>query len=86
MTWRQLIKREMSFFGESLNDVISERCDEKNWLDIEFDNGFGLTEGPSFTVWTKNRVYFPVQYDGSEWCGSVPRHPCYEVVRHIGSG
>ena len=86
MTWRQLIKTELSRNNESFSDIISERSDELNWLDIEFDCSYGLTEGPSFTVWTENRVYFPVKYDGSEWCASVPRHPCYEVVKHIGGG
>lgn len=50
----------------------------------EFDAGYGSREGDSFTAWTETRVYFPVVYDGAEWVGSVPRHPCDEKTYHHG--
>ena len=37
-----------------------------------------------FTAWTETRVFFPIVYDGSEWCGSAPRHPCNEAMEHQG--
>ncbi len=52
-------------------------------LDQPFDAGYGLPRGLPFTMWTRRRVYFPVEYDGSESCASVPRHPCPEAVDHI---
>ena len=76
----------MSNYNETFEDIVCKTSLEFDFLDKEFDNSYGLAQGPSFTIWTDYRVYFPVQYDGSEWCGSVPRHPCEEVVRHIGGG
>ena len=46
--------------------------------------GYGDPEGCSFTVWTKDRVYFPAWYDSSEWITSVPRDPCDEATAHVG--
>lgn len=52
-----------------------------------FDCGFGGTNGPRFTVWTKTRVFFPVCYDGAEWVESVSRDPTFfEVTDHVGGG
>ena len=55
-------------------------------FDRRFDAGYGGTRGDPFTAWTETRVYFPVQYDGSEWVGSVPRNPCDEKSSHMGGG
>jgi hypothetical protein len=56
------------------------------WLDDEFCDGFGGEEGCYFTLWTKDHVYFPCCYDGSEWAGSAPRNPCDEAMAHQGGG
>ena len=55
-------------------------------LTTAFNSGYGGTEGAHFTVWTERYVYFPVQYDGSEWVGHVPRHPDigFNPTRHVG--
>ena len=37
-----------------------------------------------FTLWTKERVYFPAEYDSHQWCDSLPRNPCNEATRHVG--
>ena len=52
--------------------------------DVEFDDGWGGSEGPHVLIWTADRVYFPVVYDGSEWLGSAPRNPQAEGQRHVG--
>jgi hypothetical protein len=57
---------------------------DESVLDVEFESGFGTSEGPAFTAWTATRVYFPVVYDGSEWVGSAPRNPCDEACEHVG--
>lgn len=54
-------------------------------LDVEFDNGFGVPEGPDFLVWTEERVYFPVVHDGAESVGSAPRHPQKNGQSHVGN-
>ena len=82
-TWRNLITDEMKERGESWEDVVACTLTDEE-LDAEFDDGLGLIEGKSFTLWTKKRVYFPWAYDGSEYCGSAPRDPCDEATRHVG--
>ena len=97
-TWRDLILEEAGKHEESLDDMIlvfgwnhhalgalpSEPLTKYEILDLVFDAGYGATEGYVFTGWTENRVYFPGQYDGSEWCASVPRNPCDVATEHIG--
>lgn len=82
-SWRELIESEMSNHGESWEDVTKHTMSPEE-LDRKFETGFGTSEGCSFTLWTMNRVYFPVVYDGSEWAASVPRHPSEEATDHVG--
>ena len=58
----------------------------RSLIDYEFDDSYGGEEGCSFTAWTKDKVYFPACYDGSEWIASVPRNPCDEPKNHVGGG
>ena len=82
-TWRELITEECKKRGdkfESLSINIKE-----GGLDEEFDDGFGLEMGCHFTAWSDDWVYFPLSYDGEEWCGSVPRYPTSNVrMEHQG--
>ena len=82
-TWQELITDEMDRKGESWADVVRSTLTNRE-LAVKFNKGFGLSEGAPFTLWTKNRVYFPVVYDGLEWVGSVPRDPCDEATEHMG--
>lgn len=84
-SWRELISNTMAEWGESFDDVESMTLSDDQ-LDAEFYDGFGVISGCSFTVWTKNRVYFPAQYDGAEWCDSVSRNPDGNATFHIGGG
>ena len=83
-TWEKEITIEMANHGETWLDVESCTLTEPQ-LETVFDCGYGSAEGAPFTVWTKNRVYFPLEYDGSEAVGSVSRHPDGIPTRHIGS-
>ena len=84
-TWRKLIERELEARGESWGDVlVSDITLDKKGLDREFDAGYGAEEGEPFTMWSKNRVYFPVCYDGAESVASVSRNPDGKPTRHIG--
>ena len=86
VTWRELIELELRKHGESFEDIVCSApftiYDE--WMDEEFDGGFGTTNGCAFTVWTKTRVYFPVTHGGYEGVGSALRNPCNVETRHIG--
>lgn len=84
-TWRKSITAAMKRHGETWADVIGQAPPEGGW-DVEFYDGYGIPEGKPFTVWTQDRVYFPVSYDGEESAGSVARNPCSEVTEHIGGG
>lgn len=81
-TWRKAIYRERVDNEDSTSSIICTLTEEQ--LDIEFDDGYGGTNGLPFTAWTDNYVYFPLQYNGSEWCGSVRRNPCDVSTNHQG--
>lgn len=55
-------------------------------LDKKFDGGYGGPKGEPVLIWTERYVYFPVQYDGSEWLGRAPRNPRPEPQGHHGGG
>ena len=79
-TWRELIDEEAQNHGEA---IIACTLSDKE-LDVPFYDGFGSSEGASFTAWSASRVFFPVVYDGAEWVASVPRNPCSEATTHVG--
>ena len=81
------IDEKEKIIGITTDKGLFNSIDEaKEGLDYDFDDGFGGTNGPSFTAWTLTRVYFPAEYDGSEWIDSVPRHPSNNATCHIGGG
>jgi len=82
-TWRKKITQAMESHKETFADIVSSTFKDGE-LDVEFDDGFGGTEGIEFTVWTTNRVYFPTEYDGSEGVASVARNPDGKPTRHSG--
>lgn len=84
-TWRKMIERELLAQNETWNDVIANTLEDQE-LDIEFNSGFGSCEGKPFTLWTRKRVCFPTDYDGSERVASAPRAPCGEPTYHVGGG
>jgi hypothetical protein len=83
--WKKMLVGEMEEFGDSLLNIESNTMTEEE-MDKDFDAGYGGTEGIPFTVWTKDRVYFPICYDGAEWVGSVSRHPDGQPTDHQGGG
>lgn len=82
-TWRRAILIEMLGQGETWKDIVACTLSDKE-LDAPFDSGYGALNGEPFTVWTAKRVYFPVGYNGSEWCCSVSRNPDGQPTKHIG--
>ncbi len=83
--WRDLIREALEENGELWSDVVVNTLTDEE-LDAPFDDSYGGVEGKAFFLWTKERVYFPACYDGSEWVVSVPRNPCDEIPAHIGGG
>lgn len=82
-TWRRKIQTEMALAGEAWKDVVYCTLSGEE-LDTKFDSGFGGSKGKPFTLWTKERVYFPVVYDGAEWASSVARNPDGKPTKHCG--
>lgn len=81
--WKKLIQAEMETQEETFENMVKcTLADEE--LMVEFCDGFGCKEGAPFTLWTINRVYFPVVYDGAEWVGSVSRNPDGKPTYHLG--
>lgn len=90
-TWRKEILAAMSLreyewenegTGETWDDIISCTLTDAE-LDTEFDSSFGHTNGIPFTVWTKDYVYFPHEYDGAEDVAFVARNPNGKATNHI---
>ena len=81
-TWRQLFDEARSDASDA--SLVVQVAPNEAVLDVEFDDDYGISEGPAVLVWTEDRVYFPVVYDGSEWLGSAPRNPTTEGQEHVG--
>jgi hypothetical protein len=81
--WKEMLLDAMWERGETLADIEANTMTDEE-MNKEFDSGYGGTEGVSFTVWTKNTVYFPICYDGAEWVGSVSRNPDGKSTEHQG--
>jgi len=80
-TWRKEVERAMH--DETWDDIVAStfKDGEEN---VEFDSGYGGTQGIPFTIWTKKRVFFPLCYNGSEWAGSASRNPDGIAMGHQG--
>lgn len=81
-TWRADFEAERENCGDT-SPFVAVAPDE-TVLDIEFDDGYGGSQGPDVLIWTEERVYFPVVYDGAEWLESAPRNPTQRGQRHVG--
>lgn len=78
-TWNQLLNEAAR--GDTI--VAKAPTDESVW-DESFHDGYGTAEGKPVLAWSETRVYFPVEYDGSEWIGSAPRDPVKNGQLHVG--
>ncbi len=83
-TWRAELDSAMKVEGDP-GPVVAV-APREDILDVAFDAGFGLPDGPAVLIWTERRVYFPLKYDGAEWLESAPRHPQPEGQKHVGGG
>lgn len=66
--WKTLIGDALQEHGESWADIEASTLTEAQLLQP-------LTVDCPFTIWTAKRVYFPWEYDGDQWVGSVSRQP-----------
>lgn len=82
-SWGEELIEALKLNGETRKDIEAMTLTPEQ-LTERFDPGYGGKEGCAFTVWTKNYVYFPAIYGGSEWIDSVARNPNGEATEHIG--
>jgi len=82
--WRVKLKESFKESGDSFVDMICTLTEEE--LDVKFYDGYGGIKGEVFTAWGEYFVYFPITYDGMEWVGYAPRHPCAIATNHMGGG
>ena len=94
---RDNILKEMRKRGESWDDIVDLVYDKEiesreyfagwNWYDYPYK--LIMENSPKYIVKTKEWIYFPVCYDGSVWCGSLPlnlANPKYEFDEIGGGG
>ena len=84
VSWREMFVEEFEETGDNFENTVITLSQEE--LDVKFDSGYGATEGQEFTAWSKDWVYFPICYDGSEWIGRVSRNPNGKATPHQGGG
>lgn len=53
-------------------------------LDFEFNDGYGSEEGFNVYAWTKTKVIFKLEYDGSERYAYLPRNPVNIFPHSVG--
>lgn len=82
--WKGLLMEELKLKGEKWEDIQQIYYESEEEFQKLFNAGYGVEEGCHFTAWSKNWVYFPACYDGSEWVESVPRNPTPIATKHIG--
>ena len=84
-TWRKEFEKVFKLNGDHWQDIISCTLSDEE-IDVEFDDGYGGTNGRPFTAWSKRYVYFPACYDGAEWIAYVSRKIDNKPTEHIGGG
>jgi len=79
-TWHSKISEEMAIWGDSWDNLVAQVPSESAWLHVESTEFMSQT----FTIWTRDRVYFPAEYDMiAEFARSVARNPDGEPTPHI---
>ena len=68
--------------GVEIDELTTTMTDEQ--MNVQFNDGYGGSEGCAFTAWNDEYVFFPIVYDGSEWIGRAPRNPCDKAMSHQG--
>jgi hypothetical protein len=68
------MKRDWDPALEDFNKVLPWK-EARKYLDYQFDDSFGAAGCDPITAWTKSKVIFVSEYDGSTRIRSVPRHP-----------
>ena len=74
MGWGDYNSEGKPNYQEIIGKVLSWQ-EALQYLDYEYNDGFGAPDCHAVTAWTANKVIFVWQYDGSTGVTSVPRNP-----------
>ena len=58
----------------------------KDFLDYDYDAGFGGKDCHPIYAWTPTRILFVCRYDGATWVDSIPRNPEETIPKMFGGG
>lgn len=87
-TWESLVREEMEKTGDNWSNIESV-VPSLGVLLASYEKSYWMPDNIAFTIWTKDRVYFPVWlglYD--EGCAAVrsaPRYPNNQATQMISS-
>ncbi len=77
MNWYDELKKE---FKKNDDDFKKYKCTlTLKQLKHEYEV---LPSAQPFRAWSEKYVYFPIEYDGDNWLGSVLRNPCNKAFFH----
>ncbi|GBR20952.1 hypothetical protein [Asaia spathodeae] len=85
--WLDKIRTEAELRKDPMEQFVCSLSDADMANDYFEDHTGELIGAESlkkFLAWTKERVYFVVEYDGDYSVGSVPRNPCDEEADSFG--
>ena len=82
MSWKEAIEIEMEVHADSWNNVESTVVRMVATLQHHSIHLLGYV-WEAVCVWTRDRVYFPLTYNGMEAVGSVSRNPDQKPVVHL---
>lgn len=77
--WGDYKKEKVPNYDEQPKNKVLSWQEAIKWIDYEFYSGHGSPRCNAITAWTKNWVFFIVQYDGATSLCSVPRNPIDHV-------
>jgi len=84
MGWGDYRKELVPLYNDQLKGKLLSWEEAEKWLNYEYDSGYGAPSCNAIYVWTKTRVLFVVQYEGSTWIEEVPRNPTNIMPRMPG--
>ena len=83
MGWGDYGSEDVAGYKDQPKGEILAWADARQWLDYEFNCGYGAPGCNAVYAWTSTKVIMVGQYDGSTWVYSVPRNPmdCMPIMQ-----
>ena len=75
MGWGDYGNENIPNYDKQPRGKVIEWEEAKQWLNYDFDSGYGSPNCNAIYVWTTDKILFIVQYDGSTSMHSIQRNP-----------